>query len=528
MERLVMKKEMVLFAGTNYSFLDKVRPSGFSAPDYRIPSLITARGNIIAAIDSASGGMDWGKIGISVKVSEDAGKTWSDEIRVVSPPCGKAPVGGNDTTSAIFMDPVMVVSGEKIIMQFDMFPESKGLHDRSRLEKSDGYCEIDGKRYLMLFSNQQSVKKLKKGNAATGWNCYTLREDGFVYDPDGQKTRYYLPKKHDFSHAFETIGDLYYGDGEFLTTAPPLYPENTKDIYVGNIYLNTNMPALSDKPAPVKKSHYRERYVTPETQAAPLRAAVASYIWQTESTDGGKTWTCPTDITPMIKLPKDGKFFGTGPGVGICLSHQADPQRNGRLLMPMYALGRSAVIFSDDEGKTWRRQAGKYSKNLDESQLMELSDGTIVCMGRQLKYGKTPTSISKDGGEHFSRARACGLYSVRCQKSILKLPRCGENGFQYADDMDKNKEYFVSVHPSGHRGKDSSRTDGVLSLCEIDGAKVITVREIELKNKSEYEFLEKTKDFFAYSSIALLGDGSIGVFYEAHPSGLLAYQQIRL
>ena len=86
-----MIKDTVLFAGTNYSFLDGVRPAGFSAPDYRIPSLVAVKGNIVAAIDSASGGMDWGKIGISVKVSENQGESWSDEIRIVSPPCGKAP-----------------------------------------------------------------------------------------------------------------------------------------------------------------------------------------------------------------------------------------------------------------------------------------------------------------------------------------------------------------------------------------------------------------------------------------------------
>ncbi len=523
-----MIKDTVLFAGTNYSFLDGVRPAGFSAPDYRIPSLVAVKGNIVAAIDSASGGMDWGKIGISVKVSENQGESWSDEIRIVSPPCGKAPVEASDTTSAVFMDPLMVVTGDKIIMQFDMFPESKGLHDRSRLEKSDGYCEIGGKKYLMLFTNQQSVKKLKHGNTATGWNCYTLREDGFVYDPDGVKTRYYMPRKHDFAYAYETIGDLYYGDGEFLDSPPPLYPENTKDIYVGNIYLNTNMPDYSDHPDRVVKIPYSDAYNAPQSHSAPLRVAVVSYLWQTESADGGMTWSCPRDITPMVKTGRDGKFFGTGPGIGICLSHQPDAKKNGRLLMPMYALGRAAVIYSDDQGKTWNRIEGRYSKNIDESQLMELSDGRIICLGRQLKYGRTPMSVSCDGGQHFSRYRACGLYSVRCQKSILKLPRDSENGFHYSKDMDPNKEYFVSVHPSGHLGKDSSRTDGVLSLCEIEGTKVTTIREWELKEKSEYSYLGKTPDFFAYSSIALLPDGSIGIFYEAHPSGLLIFKTLHL
>lgn len=521
-----MQNDKVLFAGTNFSFMDDLRPAGFSAPDYRIPSLVTAKGNLVAAIDSASGGMDWGKIGISVKVSGDSGENWSDEIKVMSPPCCKAPVDGNDTTSAILMDPVMVVKDDVILMHCDMFPESKGLHDRSRLEKTDGYCMVDGQRCLMLFTREQSVKKLKKGHTKTGLNCYTLRADGYVYDPDGGKTRYYMPKNHDFAHAYETLGDLYYGDGEFLEKAPPLYPDSTGDIYVGNIYLSSDMPAFSENPAPVKKREYNEKYVTPETKAAPLRAAVTCYIWQTESRDGGLTWSQPVDITPQVKSPKDGKFFGTGPGIGICLSHQPEKAKNGRLLMPMYALGRAAVIYSDDSGKTWHRNG--YSKNIDESQLMEQSDGTILCLGRQLKYGKTPLSVSHSGGQHFKRARACALYSVRCQKSILMLPRHGENGFSYPPYLDQKKEYFVSVHPSGHHGKDSSRTDGVLSVCEIADKQVKTIKDIPLKDKTQYAAFEKYDDFFAYSSIALLSGGEIGVFYEAYPSGCLVFKRVKL
>ena len=49
-------------------------------------SLIHANGTLIAAIDRASTGADWGYIEIAIRRSEDGGKTWSDLETIVSPP----------------------------------------------------------------------------------------------------------------------------------------------------------------------------------------------------------------------------------------------------------------------------------------------------------------------------------------------------------------------------------------------------------------------------------------------------------
>lgn len=522
-----MSKEKIIFAGTKYSMFDEYRTDGFSAPDYRIPSLICAKGNVIACIDSASGGMDWGKIAIAVKVSEDCGESFSDEIRVFSPPSGKAVINNDDTTSAFAIDAVTVNRNGTVIMLYDMYPESKGLHDRSRIESTSGFCCIDGKSYLMLFTKEQSVKKLKRKKTKTGFNCYTLRDDGFVYTPDGEKTKYYVPKNHSFDCAYETMGDMYYGTGEFLEKEPPLYPVDTEDIYVGNIYLNTDMPDFSYNPKRVVKTTYSDLYTTPETESAPLRTAVCSFLWQSISTDGGYTWSQPINITPDVRAKKDGKFFGTGPGVGIVLKNQKDSNKNGRIVMPVYKLGKSAVIYTDD-GVNWHRPTNLYSENIDESQLIETDSGAIMCFGRQLKQGKTPLSVSYDGGETFVKQKKADIKSVRCQKSIIMLPANGENGFEYADYMDTSKRYIVCVHPSGHNGSDSTRTDGLLSVCEINGNTVKTVKDIPLKSKNDYEHFGEYADFFAYSSVAVLPDNTIGILYEIYPSGCIAFKKIKL
>lgn len=520
-----MERDAVLFAGGNYRLFDAIRPDGFRAPDYRIPSLVVCGGNTVAVTDSAATGADWGQIALGVKVSPDSGASWSDEIRVFTPPCFRATTDFNGTTSAFAMDPVTVERDGKIIMLFDFFPESKGLHDRSRLERTDGYCEIDGKRCLMLFSSKQSFKSLRRGRTATGYACYTLREDGAVYDPDGVKTKYYVPKKHSAACAFETLGDMYYGDGEFLEKEPPLYPENTHDRYVGNIYLNSDMPPLKETPDIVKKIPYRDAFLAAQTHAAPFRAAVACYVFQTESRDGGYTWSQPVDITPQIRCASDGKFFGTGPGSGIVLRRQPENRRNGRILMPFYALGKTAVVYSDD-GKRWARAPSRYAKNIDEAQLVETGDGAILCLGRQKKYGKTPLSVSFDGGETFVRRPPCELYSVRCQKSMLLLPPNTGKKFFEGLPTDPTADHLIGVHPTGHDGADSTRTRGVLSVYERKGLHLHKLAELPLKDESAYAYMGEYADFFAYSSVALLPDGAIGVLYEAYPSGCIVFKKL--
>lgn len=133
---------------------------------------------------------------------------------------------------------------------------------------------------------------------------------------------------------------------------------------MGNIYLNVNKPDFhSDEPefvkkrsvGPDKEGERYSKYPDIETDPAPLRAAVTSHLWGTRSSDFGETWSQPVDITPQVKRPEDGAFLGAAPGTGLHLDNQNDPDDNGRLLMPVYTLGKGAAIYSDDNGVTWER-----------------------------------------------------------------------------------------------------------------------------------------------------------------------------
>ncbi len=130
-------------------------------------------------------------------------------------------------------------------------------------------------------------------------------------------------------------------------------------------------------------------------------------MYVTHSQDDGVTWEDTTDITTDVTLFNDyidgWDWFVPGPGVGI----QCD---SGRLLIPgdcRYQSGDSLysyTFFSDDNGTTWEMGglAGSSGQELDECQLVELTDGTIMLNARNESEYKRAIATSTDEGETWS------------------------------------------------------------------------------------------------------------------------------
>ncbi len=502
---------------------------------YRIPSLICpvgkdGRQRVIGMCDLSESGNDHGRIQTVLRISDDGAESFGDMKVIFSPPVAKAPQSGKEFSSSFAIDPVMCQceSGD-IVMVVDVFPESKAIMQKNWLEKGSGYVEADGKKYLALYPGKFKAE----GGSIKGVNPYTVREKGWIYTPDGEKTKYYLPKNHSDEYAYETIGDMYYAveEGEYIDACPPMFPdENDKDIYVGNVFLNVNRPEFSlDNPERVKKNTVSpdktgdeySLYPCTQTKAAPLSIMPTLHLFVMKSSDLGDTWSQPVDITPQVKSD-DEIFLGTGPGVAIRLQYQKDESKNGRILVPVYNLEKTFVIYSDDEGKTWHRS--ECSKNIDETQLIESPDGTIFCFGRQVKLDKTPTSVSRDGGETWEKIKSTGLSAVRCQKSFLLLPAHSDK-FPYADNMDKSKRYVVASCPSGDYQKKSVRYGGVVTLGEINGDEIKWLKQKRVITEG---ISGKENNFYAYSSLGVLESGEIVLLYEALPGSFLAVQKYSL
>src|ERR1051326_555517 len=156
-------------------------------------------------------------------------------------------------------------------------------------------------------------------------------------------------------------------------------------------------------------------------------------VWISRSTNDGKTWSPPADITFSTKDPSWG-WYATGPGVGIQIRH--GPHR-GRLLIPCdhtyddpNAAGRGRaiehgahVIYSDDHGGTWRL-GGVARPKMNECQVVELADGQGTLLLSMRSYSgdnRRAQSLSCDGGQTWMPPESHPqLVDPVCQASVLR------------------------------------------------------------------------------------------------------------
>jgi len=210
-------------------------------------------------------------------------------------------------------------------------------------------------------------------------------------------------------------------------------------------------------------------------------------VFVTKSSDDGKTWAAPTEITRSVK-PPNWAWYATGPGHGIQLS-------SGRLLVPCDhsvggepgwdKQGYSHVFFSDDHGATWKL-GGSTEMKMDECEAVELADGSILlCMRNYVKPNQRAFATSRDGGLSWSKPQKHPqVHCPVCQASIQR----------YSLPPGKNRVLY-----SGPGGP--GRTHLAIRL-SYDEGKSWPLAKVLHAGPS------------AYSDLVVLPDGTIGCLYE--------------
>ena len=145
------------------------------------------------------------------------------------------------------------------------------------------------------------------------------------------------------------------------------------------------------------------------------------------STDGGDTWSAPRTLTDELynTTYKEGAVQGSfaGSGRGLMLQRQKDEQLNGRIMFAMshrFANNnvQEYIIYSDDEGDTWKFSTQSAYSGGDESKLVELADGTVMISVRQ--GGQRGYNKSTDGGVTWgTQAKWADISGCACNADIL-------------------------------------------------------------------------------------------------------------
>lgn len=202
-------------------------------------------------------------------------------------------------------------------------------------------------------------------------------------------------------------------------------------------------------------------------------------VWLSRSTDDGKTWTAPADISSSVKLP-NWTWYATGPGNGIQL-------RDGRLVVPCdhIVTGTNAyfshVIVSDDGGLTWKL-GGSAGDKTNESAVVELRDRSLLLNMRSYnQQNRRALATSRDRGATWSSiSYDDALVDPICQASLIRF----------------RKDSLLFSNPA-----DTKRVRMTVKLSRDEGNTWPVARLIH-------------DGPAAYSSLAQLKDGRIGLLYE--------------
>jgi len=206
------------------------------------------------------------------------------------------------------------------------------------------------------------------------------------------------------------------------------------------------------------------------------------YLHVMKSSDNGKTWSKPEDITSQIAKPewhKDFKFITSGRGIQT---------RSGKLLHTMVNLNSGLHVFgSDDHGKTWYF-IDTPIQPADESKIIELADGALMINARVNKKGIRYVHTSKDEGKTWETNPAPELIDPGCNASIIRYT-------SKKDGYDKNRILFSNAQSEKGRVNMSVR-----------------ISYDEGKTWSEGKTIYAGSS--AYSSLTILENGDIGLFFE--------------
>lgn len=215
-----------------------------------------------------------------------------------------------------------------------------------------------------------------------------------------------------------------------------------------------------------------------------------SQLVLSKSTDDGKTWSAPINITSQVKDPS-WKFLLQGPGRGITML-------DGTLVFPIQYIDstnvpNAGIMYSKNRGKTWHTHEHART-NTTEAQVAEVSSGVLMLNMRDNRGGSravaTTTDLGKSWVEHSSSRSV--LQEPVCMASLIKVE---------AQDNIYGKDILLFSNPNTTKGRHH-----ITIKASLDGG---------YSFPSEFDVLLDEAEGWGYSCLSMIDKETVGILYES-------------
>ncbi|HHU97616.1 MAG: exo-alpha-sialidase [Bacteroidota bacterium] len=221
-----------------------------------------------------------------------------------------------------------------------------------------------------------------------------------------------------------------------------------------------------------------------------------------KSTDDGRTWSAPINITGQVKDPS-WNFLLQGPGMGITMA-------DGTLVFPIQFIDaeripHAGVMYSKDRGESWTIHEPARS-NTTEAQVAELEPGVLMLNMRDNRGGSRAVAVTSDLGKTWTEHPS--------SRSVLQEPVCMASLIAVkAEDNVLGRDILLFSNPN------STTSRHLITIkASLDGG---------LTFPNEYQVLLDEDSGWGYSCLTMIDRETVGILYESSVAHM-TFQAVKL